>query len=71
MNLEDTSSSLGEPVKLEPGGIYAIECEMLLSREQIEGLSAKLSEYEKRYGIKFVVLAKGLKLARFRPEVTN
>lgn len=56
----------GKAIKLEPGCVYAIECDYHMTREQQERVQQRLEPYEKEHGVKFVVLSKGLHLVRER-----
>ncbi len=54
----------GEALKLECGSTYAIECAEHLSRDSFLEVSKRLIEAGERFGVTFLLLGKGMKIAR-------
>lgn len=53
-----------EALKLERGGIYAIELDYVLPSGQRREIVRSISEHGERLGVTFIVLEKGMKLSR-------
>lgn len=51
------------PVKLEEGGVYLLQVEQMLSKRQRDSLQSYLVDRENKFGIKFIVVDGGIKLA--------
>jgi hypothetical protein len=51
-------------LKLEPGGVYVLEYEGLLSRNTVEEIMKLVNREEARAGVKFILLHGGLRIAR-------
>jgi hypothetical protein len=63
----DISPDFGEALKLEPGGLYVLELDMVLNVAQREVLQKLwLDPLTAKHGIHFVVLEKGMRIARVR-----
>jgi hypothetical protein len=53
-----------EALKLEPGAVYAIECDSYLSTDQFVEVTNALRKQSESIGCKFLLLDKGMKIAR-------
>jgi len=51
-------------IGLEKGGTYVIELDVPISRETLDELRRHLDTEEARLGVQFLLLAKGLRIAR-------
>lgn len=67
--MDDNTPDFGIPVRLEPGGIYVIECSMTLSASQTERLASQLHASGERLGVKFMLLEHGLKIVRWKESL--
>jgi hypothetical protein len=50
-------------IKLERGGVYAIECAEPLDKITLQDIQAYLDSFKKRTGCEFLILDAGLSLA--------
>lgn len=51
-------------LELRPGGIYVLECEEYLSQDAMARVRAQAESLGGRFGVRFIVLDRGLKIAR-------
>jgi hypothetical protein len=56
-----------EALKLERGNVYVLEAETFLSQQIRENIAQQLKPYEEQYGVSFIILDKGLRIARENP----
>lgn len=54
----------GMALKLEPGAIYALEHDQILSDKQISALQGQFTQICESMNVRFVVLPAGMRIAR-------
>jgi hypothetical protein len=67
MTIEETFSNLPQPVEvqsLKRGGVYALIYPGALSQHAVSNLRESLKWVEQRFGITFIVLQEGMRVAK-------
>ena len=63
-----TKAQLGEntgcAIRLQPGSLYAIECDRTYSQPEFDAVESYLAGVGEPHNIKFLLLEKGLKIAQ-------